>query len=89
MKLSKKIAPVILFCLILTCFIPALAKADTIFTAALSGLNEVPANSFPGIGFITLDFSGTNLFVIETWRHTRRQRYSPCDDAALVVQTRF
>jgi hypothetical protein len=67
MKLSKKIAPVILFCLILTCFIATPAKADTIFTAALSGLNEVPANSFPGIGFITMDFSGINLLVIETF----------------------
>jgi hypothetical protein len=66
MKLSNKIAA-ILFCFILTCFMATPAKADTFFTAALSGSNEVPTNSFPGTGFITLDFSGTNLFVVETF----------------------
>jgi hypothetical protein len=67
MNLSKKIAPAILFCLILMCFIVTPAKADTFFSAALSGLNEVPANGSPAIGFITLDFNGTSLLVIETF----------------------
>jgi hypothetical protein len=67
MNLSKKIAPAILFCLILTCCIATPAKADTFFTATLSGLNEVPANGSLAIGFITLDFSGTNLLVIESF----------------------
>lgn len=67
MKPSKIIAPAILLCLILTCFIPTPAKADTIFTATLSGLNEVPANGSQAKGFISLDFNGTNLLVIETF----------------------
>jgi hypothetical protein len=67
MKVSKKIAPAILLCLILTCCIAISAKADTIFTATLSGLNEVPANGSQAKGFISLDFSGTNLLVIETF----------------------
>jgi hypothetical protein len=66
MKLSKKIAPTILFCLILTCLIATPAKADTFFTT-LSGLNEVPANGSLAGGSITLIFSGTNLLVIENF----------------------
>jgi hypothetical protein len=67
MKPSKVIVPAILLCLILTCFIAAPAKADTIFTATLSGVNEVPANGSQAKGFISLDFNGINLLVIETF----------------------
>lgn len=67
MKLSKKIAPAILLCTLMTCCIATSAKADTIFTATLSGLNEVPANASQAKGFISLDFNGTNLLVIETF----------------------
>jgi CHRD domain/PEP-CTERM motif len=55
MKLCKKIAPAILFCLILTCFIATPAKADTIiYDVVLSGASESPANTSPGKGFAIL-----------------------------------
>jgi hypothetical protein len=66
MKLSKKIFPALLFCVILTCLIATPAKADTFFTT-LSGLNEAPANGSLAGGSITLIFSGTNLLVIENF----------------------
>jgi hypothetical protein len=43
------------------------AKADTIFTASLSGANEVPPTGSPAIGFISLTLSGDSLTVVESY----------------------